>query len=142
MSVDEQLQEDRSEERQTLREMIELKFGSIRRFCEISDRDYHSFRNMLNRDPISEWQIGQIRQAYNDVMSVSDKVLDNEISHKEARVLFQAWIDSKRSISSLAIAIAKPRTSVHDVIHAKVKKKNDVYRALVKYLHIFEDPIR
>jgi len=129
----EQQQEAWLEERQTLRDIIEVKFESLRRFCEISERDYHSFRNMLNREPISKWQIDEIRRAHNDCMSMANRILDTEISGSELAFLRTRFEQVGESFSSLARKTELARTSIRDMMDGKVRKKNAVYEKLLNF---------
>ena len=136
MTDKEQLQADRQVEKDNLKDLIVLKFNSIRRFCVLSGRDYHSFRNMMNRKPVSDWQIGQIRKAYNEVMSMSNKILSSEISAAELKILNEAIAARGLSMNNLAQRIGIPRTSIRDLVSGSVKKKNSVYDALTEFFDL------
>lgn len=126
----------RADQRSRLKELIVLKFTSMKRFCEISGRDYDYFRNMLNRNPVSDRQMELIDSAYNDVMKLNDRVLDSEISSKERQDLNQAFADCGLSMNQLSSEIGIPRTSIRDLMTGSVAKKNNVYDALTEYFDL------
>lgn len=129
-------QEDREYERDSLIELIRVKYGSIRRFVEVSDSlIYANFRNMLLRKPISDWQLERIRWAKKIAMRTPDKKLNNEMSASEVRKINNELLYRGLSQNYVSQCIGVPRTTLRDLLTGKTKKKNLVYFKLINFLN-------
>lgn len=130
-------QEDRKEERDSLVDIIKVKFGSVRRFCDVTQAlRYHNFRNMLIRDPISDWQLERIRWAKSLAMDTPNQKLNDEIKISEINSIKRELKDRGLSQNKLSKELGVPRTTLRDLLDFQVKRKNDLYFKVVKYLEL------
>lgn len=131
-----EMQKARQDERKQLIEMIVLKYGSLRRFCDLVGYKYSRFRLMLTRNPISDWQIGKIRQAYGILMSTPNQKLDDEIRASDLDLIERTMKLKGVSQNKLSKELGVARTTLGDLLRGGVKKKTDLYHKVTNYLNI------
>lgn len=130
-------QEEREAERNSLIEIIKMKFGSIRRFCDVTESlKYHNFRNMLLRSPISDWQLERIRWVKKLAMDTSNKKLNDEIKISEINRINRTLRERGLSQNWLSKELGVPRTTLRDLLDFQVKKKNGLYFQIIEFLEI------
>ena len=106
-----------------LRDFIQLKFRSVRRFCDIVDTSYISFRQGLfqsRREFIDTWTDVALR--------CNDRTLPDEITENE-RIMISNWInDTLGSVHVLCNRFSRlNKASVYDILKGKTVKKNKTY---------------
>lgn len=125
-----------ADRKQAIRELIKIKFGSIRRFCQLTNTNYNNFRNMLLREPVTEFQLARLEEAYSNIMQTNNNRLADEISAREREKLRDMIKESGQSISALSVNAGVPRTNVRDILNGTIKKKTDTWEALINYLNL------
>ena len=122
--------------REQLKDLIISKFGSLRRFCDLTEPsyNYNMLRQILTKNNESvAWKLRARKETYNIARRTSDRVLKDEISRKDREWLKQAIKHLYGSVNGFNREYPQmPVTTVRDIIDGRTKKTSQDYMVLVE----------
>ena len=116
-----------------IKQLIKVKFGNVRRFCDVSRRNYNSVRGRLYKSGATNPRA--LADLYKTICKTSNRPLDEEISLVERGYIKDRIEAVSGNVTAFCVDyIQFRRSTVNDIIDGRKRTRTKRFLELYKFL--------